>query len=173
MRGPAALEIVLAPEAEQALHSLTRRRTGEQQLADRARIILLAAEGESNSEIARELKMSRERVRQWRDRWHGLAPIPLFELSVEERLEDLPRPGAPLRITADQRCQIEALACEAPAASGRPISQWTARELADEIIKRNIVETISPRHAARLFKRSLHSPPPEPLLAQHGERRGL
>ena len=39
--------------------------------------------------------MSRERVRQWRDRWHGLAPIPLFELSVEERLEDLPRPGAP------------------------------------------------------------------------------
>lgn len=80
-----------------------------------------------------------------------LEPIPLSELSVEERLEDLPRPGAPARITAAQRCHIEALACEQPEKSGRPITHWTHREIADELIQRQIVESISPRHAGRLL----------------------
>ncbi len=46
-----------------------------------------------------------------------------------------------------------ALACEAPGESGRPISQWSTTELAEEITRRGIVERISPRHAARLLKR--------------------
>jgi hypothetical protein len=92
-------------------------------------------------------------VRLWRGRWLDLQSIALKDLSVEERLQDLPRPGAPSRITADERCQIEALACEEPEEAGRPITNWTAREIADEIIQRGIVEHISPRHAARLLKR--------------------
>jgi hypothetical protein len=51
-----------------------------------------------------------------------------------------------------------ALACEAPNQSGRPISQWTGRELADELVQRGIVERISRRHAARLLKRGICSP---------------
>jgi hypothetical protein len=86
-------------------------------------------------------------------------------MSVEERLEDLPRPGAPARITADQRCQIEALACEQPEKAGRPISHWTGREIADEIIKRGIMEQISARHAGRLLKRGGYQTPSDPLLA--------
>jgi putative transposase len=50
-------------------------------------------------------------------------------------------------------CQIEQLACEAPEKAGRPISQWTGREIADELVTRGIVETISARHAARLLKK--------------------
>jgi putative transposase len=80
----------------------------------------------------------------------------LDDLSVEQRLSDAPRPGAPARITADQRCRIEALACEKPEESDRPITHWTAREIADEVLKRQIVENISPRHAARLLKRGRH-----------------
>ncbi len=106
-------------------------------------------------------------VKQWRERWLALEPIPLEEVSVEERLEDLPRPGGPPRITADQRCQLEALACEAPEQSGRPISQWTGREIADEMMARQIVDTISPRHAARLLKRSINSSSSESLLVEH------
>jgi putative transposase len=45
------------------------------------------------------------------------------------------------------------MACEHPEESGRPISHWTGREIADEIKKRGIVDEISPRHAARLLKR--------------------
>jgi putative transposase len=77
----------------------------------------------------------------------------LDDLTIADRLEDLPRPGTPARITADQRCQIEAMACEDPEDSSRPISQWTSREIADEVMKRGIVDSISPRHAARLLKR--------------------
>jgi len=92
-------------------------------------------------------------VRLWRGRWSDLQSIALKDLSIEERLQDLPRPGAPSRITADERCQIEALACEEPEEAGRPITNWTAREIADEILQRRIVDQISPRHAARLLKR--------------------
>jgi len=64
-------------------------------------------------------------------------------------------PGAPARITPEQICQVVALACEAPATAGRPISQWTNQELADEIMHRGIITTISPRHAARVVKRGI------------------
>jgi hypothetical protein len=63
-----------------------------------------------------------------------------------------------MRLTAEQICQITALACEKPEKSGRPISQWTGREIADELMARNIVETISPRHAQRLLKRGICNP---------------
>jgi transposase len=123
----------------------------------RARIVLLANEGRNNAQIARELKITVDTARAWRKRWLSFKGIPLEELSVSERLEDIPRPGAPATITAEQICQIVALACEAPGESGRPISQWTGREIADEIKKRNIVEAISPRHASRLLKRGISS----------------
>jgi putative transposase len=45
------------------------------------------------------------------------------------------------------------LACEAPMKAGRPISQWTGREIADELVARKIVPQISPRHAAYLLKK--------------------
>ncbi len=77
----------------------------------------------------------------------------LADPGVAERLADAPRSGTPARITAEQVCRIVALACEAPAASGRPISQWTGREVADEIVARDILPAISPRHAGRLLKR--------------------
>jgi hypothetical protein len=48
---------------------------------------------------------------------------------------------------------MAALACDAPAKAGRPISQWTGQEIADEMKARGIVEQISPRHAARLLKK--------------------
>jgi putative transposase len=141
-------------EAERAeLERLVKRHTVGQQIALRAQIVLAAAAGKSNSQIAQEFQVSRQMVRLWRERWLHLQPIPLADLSPAERLEDLPRPGAPAQITAEQRCQIEALACEKPDNSDRPISHWTGREIADEIIKRGIVAQISPRHAGRLLKR--------------------
>jgi hypothetical protein len=53
---------------------------------------------------------------------------------------------------------MTALACETPAKTGRPISQWTGREIADELVARGIVTQISPRHAARLLKKGASSP---------------
>ena len=153
MPGRKAKKIEIGEPVREALEKLVARHTTGQQKAQRARIILKAAEGKTNTEIARTLNVSVDMVALWRERWIVLAAIGLDDLSAEDRLEDLPRPGAPSRLSADQVCQIEQLACEAPEKAGRPMSQWTGREIADELMKRGIVEHISPRHAARLLKK--------------------
>jgi transposase len=158
MPGPQAIEIKLIEQDRTGLEKLIKRHKTGQQIVLRARIVLAAGQGKSNAQIGRELGVRVNTVRLWRSRWHLLHPIPLAELSVEERLEDLPRPGAPARITTDQRCQIEKLACEKPEKSGRPISHWTNREIADEIKKQGIVERISSRHVGRLLKEAVIKP---------------
>ena len=153
MPGPKAVAVTLSDEEKAGLDKVSRRHNVSQQIAKRARIVLAMGEGKSNSQIRREMNISRDMVRHWRQRWVDLQPIALADLSIEERLEDLPRPGTPARITADQVCQIQQMACAKPEESGRPISHWTNREVADEVMKRGIVEQISPRHAARLLKK--------------------
>ncbi|MDQ2716314.1 MAG: helix-turn-helix domain-containing protein [Chloroflexota bacterium] len=148
-----ATEVKIGEEEHRGLVHLTKRHGSAQQLVLRAHIVLAAGEGKSNAQIAQDLSISVETVRLWRDRWATLQDLSLKDRGVEERLADAPRPGVPSRITAEQRCQMEVLACEAPSQSGRPISQWSGREIADELVKRGIVERISRRHAARLLKK--------------------
>jgi len=150
---PKAQVVILSEAERQGLEKLTKRHQVGQQIALRARIVLAAAEGLKNKEIVVKYGVTADTVRLWRNRWVKLQDISLDDLGLEDRLQDAPRPGAPARITADQRCRIEALACEKPEDSGRPITEWSAREIADEVKKRKIVDKISPRHAARLLKR--------------------
>jgi putative transposase len=148
-----ATKVVLSEKEKEELTKITKRHKSEQQKVLRAQIILYASNGYSNAKIARELDVNVDTARLWRDRWVGLQGIDLEELSAEERLEDVPRPGKPSSITEEQRCQMAALACEAPSKSGRPINQWTGREIADEMEARGIVKKISPRYAAHLLKK--------------------
>ena len=71
---------------------------------------------------------------------------------IVEALTDHPRAGTPATFTAEQIVQIVAVACEDPADSGRPVSHWTPCEVAEEVRKRGIVETISPRSVGRFLK---------------------
>jgi transposase len=129
---------------------LERKQTTPQHIARRARIVLRAAAGESSSAIARQVELDVDTVRAWRTQWnHSAADA---ERTVAQRLADQPRSGRRPTFTAEQVCRIMALACEAPQISGRPITQWTGREIAEEAIRRGIVEQISPRHASRLVK---------------------
>jgi transposase len=157
MPGPKPPPIEVSAEERAELERLVRRHTTGQQLAERARIVLLMADGRNNSEVARAVAVDVDTVRKWRTRWCRSRGAPVAELRVAARLADAPRPGTPARITPEPVCRIVALACEAPGAAGRPISQWSATELAAEIVRRGIVETISPRHAARLLKRGTFS----------------
>jgi putative transposase len=158
MPGPQLPPLDLTLDERRDLTALVRRHTAPQQLVLRARIILLAADGLNNSQIARTLGLEADTVRLWRQRWQTWQAVALTDRSVAERLTDAPRSGCPARITPEQVCRIVALACEAPSAAGRPISQWTGREIAAEIVSRGIVPTISGRHAARLLKRGICSP---------------
>jgi putative transposase len=162
--------VILSAAARRELERLVCARKTPQALVRRARVVLLAALGSTNLEIARQVPMDEEAVGLWRRRWAALQAVPLDELRVAERLAEAPRPGAVPRLSAEQVCQIVALACEQPTASGRPISHWSHRALADEIVRRGITDRISPRHAARLLKSGRPAAPPHPLLA-HASRR--
>ena len=164
MPGPKPPRIELTEAERRALEQVVRGHTTPQQLALRCRIVLAAAAGWNHAQIARQLAISVDTARLWCRRWLALQAVPLVELGIAARLEDLPRPGAPARITVEQVCQIIALACETPAGSARPISQWTPRELADEIMNRGIVEHLSPRHAGRFLKAGGSPTAPDPLL---------
>lgn len=157
MRGPQPLPVMLSEAERAALEQLVRRHTTAQHLVLRARIVLAAADGFNNAQVARACGVTPDTARLWRGRWLGLQAIALADLSVADRLADAPRSGKPVRITATQVCQIIELACAAPNQAGRPISQWTGRDLAAEIVRRGIVDRISDRHAARLLQRGASS----------------
>jgi len=153
-----ARAIHLSEKEQEELTRLTKRHQSEQQVALSARIILAAAQGASNARIARDLHINVDTVRLWRDRWASWQEGDHEEgkegsVHLIQCLQDAPRPGAVPKFTMERRAQMAAVACEAPAKTGRPISQWTGREIADELKARGIVTQISPRHAARLLKK--------------------
>jgi transposase len=161
MPGPQAPQIRLAPDERQALLVLIRAHTTPQHFSFRAQIILHLADGDNTREVAHRLGTSRLTIRRWRRHW-----LARHECGVLERLHDAPRSGAPTSVSAEQWCQIMALACEPPEGSERPISHWTPRELAAEAIKRGIVATISERHVGRFLKSGRPQTPSQSLLAQ-------
>ena len=153
-----ATAIVLSKKEQEGLEQIIRRHRSEQQVVLRARIVVAAAQEHNNAQIARDLGINVNTVRLWRDRWASFQGIDQETLSLRERLQDAPRPGVAPTFSTEQRCQMAALACEAPAKAGRPISQWTGREIADEMKARGIVTKISPRHASRLLKKGASNP---------------
>jgi putative transposase len=88
-------------------------------------------------------------ARLWRNRWCETSDK---ELSILQRLQDLERIGAQVKFSMEQVIELFALACSPPEDYGRPISHWTPRELADEIMKQGIIESISVRHLGRLLE---------------------
>jgi putative transposase len=163
MEGVRARPIVLTQLQREILEGLVRRRHCPQAIVLRAKVVLAAAEGLENAAIARRLACHRDLARRWRERFataqqqwaadRGDWNESIWTEKILDLLEDRPRSGAPPTFTAEQLCQIVALACEKrPAECGRPVTHWSTRELADEAIQRQIVPSISPRHVGRLLK---------------------
>jgi transposase len=103
------------------LESWTRRRTSAQALALRSRIVLLAAEGLSNVEVARELGIQRNTVAKWRSRF------------VEHRLDGLtdePRPGQPRKITD---AKVEEVIVKTLESTPKDATHWSTRAMAAEV----------------------------------------
>ena len=160
MPGPTPPAVPLSEAERQELLTLIRAHKTPQHYSFRAHIILSLATGHNAPEVARRLGTSRRTVRLWRRHWLARPTG-----SVAERLQDAPRPGAPATFSAEQWCQIIAVACEPPEASQRPISHWTPRELADEARQRGIVERISERHVGRFLKSRRAQTASQSLLA--------
>jgi hypothetical protein len=155
--------VVVTAAQRTVLDRLVRAYTTPQHLAQRARIVLMSAEGARNVDQAAVLGTDAQRIRRWRRRWADAQPAIAAAEVVEgeaayvddlivDLLRDEQRAGRKPVFTAEQVAQIIAVACEKPSESDRPVSHWTRRELADEVIKRGIVARISPRHVGRILE---------------------
>src|SRR5215207_6363644 len=109
----------------------------------RAQIVLAAADGASNAEIARRVGVCDDTVRKWRARfWSQGLP----------GLADRPRPGRQRTFPKTAEVEVKALACELPAESDVPLARWSYTELAAEAVTRGVVETISPSTVGRWLR---------------------
>ncbi len=116
-----AVEITLAEGERAALEEIMRAATSEQRMVRRARVVLLAAQGRPNRQIAPVVGLSEQKVGQWRNRF--------AELRLEG-LCDLPRPGAPRRYGHDKRVEVFKTACSPPPEGE---THWTVRSLAETV----------------------------------------
>jgi transposase len=118
---PAAVKIELSDDERAQLEAWARRRSSAQALAQRSRIVLLAAEGLTNTEIAQRLGVGRPMVTKWRGRFaeHGL-----------DGLTDEPRPGRPRTITDEQVEQVIVTTLET---TPKDATHWSTRSMAAQV----------------------------------------
>src|SRR4051812_4434249 len=167
MPGKAA-KTTITERQQEILHTFSRAVTAPSRLRRRATIIILAFEGLLNEDIARRVGLTHRQVgrwrRRWADAWNRLIDIECCESradlrrAIEAVLRDEPRPGAPGKFSPEQVTRILAVACEPPAKSDRPITHWTVQELTDEVIRRGIVESISPVQVYRYLREAALQP---------------
>lgn len=140
-------------------------------LVQRAKIVLLAHGGYKNTKISEQLHIQEENAGKWRKRWLS-ASVRLaacegkpkaLRHSIESLLADAPRPGIAPQFTAEQVCQIIALACETPP---EHLSHWTRKALVKEAVNRDIVKKISPTSVGRFLKSGSNKTASVALLAE-------
>jgi len=161
MPGKAA-KVLITERQMEILVTLTKSPSTSVCISQRANIILLSFQKLQNIEIAEIVQLNPQQVGRWRKRWQAdqqhliniecSKTTTVLRREIESLLSDKPRSGRKSRFTAEQQASIIAIACEDPKESERPISIWSQREIADEAIKRNIVDTISPNRVRDFLK---------------------
>jgi putative transposase len=169
--------VQMTAQQRACLEQIARRQTSPQRLVRRATILLALETGVTQCHVMRQLHLNRGTVQMWCRRWYALAPT-LTQMETEEgsdkartamivgALADHPRAGTPATFTAEQIVQMVAVACEDPADSGRPGSHWTPREVAEEVRKRGLIQTISTRSVGRFLQSGGLTAPSSRVLAQ-------
>lgn len=141
--GTAAPALEIAKDDRKALEALCRSGTVESRLARRATLVLLAADGLSNDEIARRRGTSAWQVRRWRGR---------FASGGIEGLHDAPRSGRPKSITPVEAASVVATACEEPKRHGERRLVWTHEAIAKAAMRSKRVRRISRSSVQRILE---------------------
>jgi transposase len=128
-------QIVLTDARRQELTRLVRAGTTEQRLAQRAEIVLRAAQGQPTAQIAASLGVCEDTVRKWRRRWRRTPSV--------SALGDAKRSGRRPRFTPVQVALVKATACKPPKACGLPLSRWSCPELARQVVADGVCPSIS------------------------------
>ena len=148
-----ARKVRIPPKTDEILRRISNSRTKPLNQTQRSKIILLAAEGNSNMEIEKIVGLKQDAVSKWRNRF--ITEYEYF-LSIEKTkkdnleeavirfLRDLPRPGCPPKFTKVQILQILEIACRDLKEYGLECSHWSTPQLTKIAVEEGIVESISP-----------------------------
>ena len=117
-----AQPIELTGEDRRKLEQQSRRRSIAARVVLRSRIILLAAAGLQNKQIAEKLKVAPRMAMLWRDRFN--------KLGITGLLKDAPRPGRPPSITAERTASLIEKTTQATPANA---THWSTRTMAKEM----------------------------------------
>jgi transposase len=161
-RGQKPVDISLTKRQKEELKVVVRGTNTPHMHVIRANIILQANGEGRNAHIAEDVGCHIDTVRIWRRRWAEAEDVLAeaeqeveakeYRQMVRNVLTDNPRSGSPGKFSAEQLCQIIAVACQQPEKVDCPVTHWTPRELSNEVVKQGIVESISVRHIGRFLK---------------------
>ncbi len=142
-------EVRLSAEVRAVLEERSSSRTAAHAEVVRARVVLLAADGDRNVDIARRVGVCVDVASKWRKRFceEGLAG-----------LKDRPRPGRPRLFDSVVVAGIKALACEPPEQRQVPLSRWSSHELAAQAVSEGLVESISSSTVRRWLRAAAIKP---------------
>jgi transposase len=162
-------EVTLSVGERAVLEERASSRTLAHAVVVRARIVLLAADGVENVEIARRVGVCVDVASKWRKRFceEGLAG-----------LNDRRRPGRPRVFGAEVVAGIKAMACEPPEQREVPLSRWSSFDLAAQAVSEGLVETISSSTVRRWLQAAAIKPwqfrswifPRDPRFAEKAAR---
>jgi transposase len=124
------------------LEKLTRQRTARHDMVIRVKGILLLAQGASVTEASRQVGISRQYLRQWAKRY---LQDGIFGLKDEARS------GRPSQYSHEVVMHVIKIACEMPEKYGRSLCLWDCEEIAKELIREGIVESITAETIRRIL----------------------
>jgi len=163
-----AVKIHLDASEQALLQKIHSKRSVPEFMKQRLQIVLAAAIGSQNKDIATECLCGVHPVGKWRNQWakahqnwkqtdETLRPK-MNERLVLLWLSDEKRQGRKKRITAEQRTKIAALSQESLEQNGFPVTHWSQKRLVKAAIQRGIVETISAATVGRILKKRFVAP---------------
>jgi transposase len=131
MPGRSPNEVVVSDAERAELEHVAACYTRPHLEVQRAKLVLMAAEGLTNTEIGARLGMSREAVGRWRRRF------------CEQRLDGLRDKAAgwsPAPFSPGRGGQVKAIACELPKDQGVPFSRFSRSELHRFVVERGVLD---------------------------------
>jgi putative transposase len=179
-------KLTLTPTQSKLVTSLVRASTSPQSIVQRGSFMLDYAEGDNTSRIASKHGVGRDTVRRWRERWQEsqseldrleaeylalTMSLTKYSRAIETLLSDAKRPGAPATFSEAEKQQIITMATRRPEDEGVPVTHWSHELLAQTVIEKGIVKTISAAQIGRFLKEGDVAAPSQSVLGTPQHRR--
>jgi putative transposase len=172
-------KLIVTKTQTKLVSDLVHAKTSPQCVVLRGRLILDYAESGNMCWVASKQSVGRDTVRRWYQRWQssqaeldrleaeylaGTLSETKYRREIETLLSDAKRPGAPATFSEAQVQQIITMATRRPEDEGVPVTHWSHETLAQAVIEKGIVKTISAAQIGRFLKGGHVATPSQSIL---------